>query len=143
MAESFNKKEREKKRRKRKQDKAEQKRQRKLDDTKGPEFMYVDENGNLTPNPPDPAKRLKVKLENIDISTPKKGEKDQPDYTREGIVKFFNVEKGYGFIIEKGGDESYFVHIDNVAGEITTNDKVVFEVGNGPKGPIATNVKLI
>ena len=59
------------------------------------------------------------------------------------MVKFFNVEKGYGFIIEKGADESYFVHIDNVVGEITSNDKVVFEIGNGPKGPIATNVRLI
>lgn len=141
MADSFNKKEREKKRRKRKQDKAELKRQRKLDGKKGPEFMYVDENGNLTPTPPDPTKRTKIELESIDVSTPKKGEKEEADFTKEGMVKFFNTEKAYGFILEKVTGDSFFVHIDNVTGEIATNDKVIFEIGNGPKGPIAINVK--
>lgn len=142
MADSFSKKEREKKRRKRKKEKAEQKKQRKLEGNSGPEFMYVDENGNLTPTPPDPTKRSKIKVEDIDVSTPKQGEKEQPDFTRQGTVKFFNGEKGYGFIIEQETEQSYFVHVENVQGEITTYDKVVFEVGSGPKGPIALNVKL-
>ena len=49
MADSYNKKEREKKKRKRKKEKAERKEQRKHEGSDTPEFMYVDENGNLSP----------------------------------------------------------------------------------------------
>ena len=62
---------------------------------------------------------------------------------REGQVKFFNDEKGYGFINDKATKESIFVHINNVEGELRENDRVTFEIENGPKGPNAVNVKLI
>ncbi|MEO0339936.1 MAG: hypothetical protein AAF242_12060, partial [Bacteroidota bacterium] len=57
MADSFSKKEREKKRRKKNQEKAERRKQRKLEGKTTEEFMYLDENGNLTSTPPDPNKK--------------------------------------------------------------------------------------
>ncbi|PHN03128.1 cold-shock protein [Flavilitoribacter nigricans] len=143
MADSFNKKEREKKKRKRQKEKQERKEQRKNDDTSTPEFMYVDEFGNLTPTPPDPAKRKKIKAEDIDVSTPKQEKSDASDFVRNGTVKFFNEEKGYGFIIDQETKDSFFVHVEGLIDRIKDNDKVSFEVGKGPKGPIAIEVKLI
>ena len=141
MADSFNKKEREKKRRKRKKDKAERKEQRKQEGTKTEEFMYVDENGHLTPNPPDLSRKKKVKVEDIEISTPKQEKSDQSNFERAGTVKFFNEEKGYGFIIDSQTKESFFVHADSLVDQIKDNDQVRFEVGKGPKGPVAMTVK--
>jgi cold shock CspA family protein len=143
MADSFNKKDREKRKRKRKKEKAERKERRRQEGGSTEEFMYVDADGNLTSTPPDPTKKRKVKLEDIMISTPKKEESDENEFTRKGFVKFFNTDKGYGFIIEQDSQESYFVHIDNVNEEIRTSDKVEFEIGSGPKGPIALNVRIL
>jgi len=142
MADSFNKKDREKRRRKRKQDKAELKKQRKLDGVKSAEFMYVDENGNLSPTPPDPAKKKKINAEDIVIGVPQKMDDGSNQFERAGFVKFFNTEKGYGFIVDQETQESFFVHANSLIDEIRDNDKVIFEVGSGPKGPVANAVKL-
>lgn len=146
---SFNKKEKEKKRRKKKKDKLERREQRKLEKaengTKSFEdmLMYVDEDGNLTPTPPDPNKKKKeIKLENIVLGAAPV-DNTPVETVREGQVKFFNDEKGYGFINDKATKESIFVHINNVEGELRENDRVTFEIENGPKGPNAVNVKLI
>lgn len=141
MADSYSKKEREKKRRKRKQDKRERKEQRKLEGNSH-EFMYVDQDGNLTSTPQDLKKR-EIKLEEIEISVPKKEDSDQSSYERVGMVKFFNAEKGYGFIVDKQTNESYFVHANNLEAEIDANDEVSFEIGNGPKGLVALKVSLL
>ncbi len=144
MADSFNKKEREKKRQKRKREKEQKREQRKLEGKKPVEFMYVDEFGNLTETPPDPnLKKKKIKAEDIEISIPRKGKSDQPNFLREGIVKFFNTDKGYGFIVDRATKDSFFVHVDGLVDQIKDNDKVTFEVGKGPKGPIAISVKRI
>ncbi len=145
--ETYNKKEREKKKQKKKKDKAEKREQRKLDLEAGlnkqPQFMYLDEDGNLTPEPPDPLKKKSVvKLEDIEISIPKQDKDDTQDHRKIGIVKFFNREKGYGFINEKGSHESVFVHMDGLIDQIKENDKVIFEVRRGPKGLIAEGVKI-
>lgn len=141
---SFNKKEREKKRQKKKKDKAERKERRKegLEGVSTPEFMYVDENGNLTATPPDPNKKLKINEEDIEISIPKKGKSDPQDFIRTGIVKFFNDDKGYGFIIDQESKDSFFVHAAGLVDQIRDNDLVNFEVEKGPKGPVAVSVKL-
>ncbi|MCL4115907.1 UNVERIFIED_CONTAM: hypothetical protein GTU68_053530 [Idotea baltica] len=61
---------------------------------------------------------------------------------RKGEVKFFNNEKGYGFINDLETKESVFVHINNIAEPISEGNLVIFEVEMGPKGANAINVKM-
>lgn len=58
----------------------------------------------------------------------------------QGTVKWFNQVKGFGFIEQEGGDD-LFVHKSQVEGTIRDGDTVEFEVGEGPKGPNAVNVR--
>jgi cold shock protein len=60
----------------------------------------------------------------------------------KGIVKFFNDQKGFGFIIEKNSNQEYFVHVSGLVNEIRENDEVIFDIQEGKKGPNAVNVKL-
>ena len=103
-------------------------------------IAYVDENGMLTTTPPDPTKKKKTKLKDIEISVPK-SEDIEIDRIRTGIVSFFNDAKGFGFIRDMETKDSIFVHINNVQGEITQDNKVTFETEKGPKGLTAVNVK--
>ena len=63
-----------------------------------------------------------------------------------GTVKFFNTEKGYGFISQTDGDD-VFVHYSNIEGSgfrsLDEGNNVEFEVAPGRKGPEAVNVKVI
>ncbi|MGY8645299.1 MAG: cold-shock protein [Candidatus Poseidoniales archaeon] len=58
----------------------------------------------------------------------------------QGTVKWFNQKKGFGFIEQEDG-EDLFCHHTEVEGVIEDGDSVEFEVGEGPKGPNAVNVK--
>ena len=62
----------------------------------------------------------------------------------KGTVKWFNDQKGYGFITPDDGSPDLFVHHSAIQGggfrTLAENDKVEFEVGQGPKGPRAENV---
>ena len=58
----------------------------------------------------------------------------------QGTVKWFNQKKGFGFIEQEDG-EDLFCHHTQVEGIIADGDSVEFEVGEGPKGPNAINVK--
>jgi cold shock CspA family protein len=147
MAETWNKKEREKKKRQDKKEKAEKKQERKensKNDT-NPESMYayLDENGNLSSKPPDPRKKIIVKLEDIEIGVPKHEPVNPEDLIRKGIVSFFNDSKGYGFIKDQETQESIFVHANSLTEAIKENNKVTFEIEMGPKGANAINVKLV
>ncbi len=61
---------------------------------------------------------------------------------KEGLIKFFNKAKGYGFLKETDGTE-LFVHITKCDGEITKDDHVEYSVEEGKRGPQAINVKRI
>jgi CspA family cold shock protein len=63
-----------------------------------------------------------------------------------GTVKFFNAEKGFGFISREQGDD-VFVHFSNIVGEgyksLDEGQKVEFDVAPGRKGEEAQNVRAI
>ncbi|MEI8365739.1 MAG: cold shock domain-containing protein [Parachlamydiaceae bacterium] len=64
----------------------------------------------------------------------------------KGTVKFFNVEKGFGFITPDDGGKDLFVHANNIQGSpesMREGQKVEFSEGPGRKGPEATNVTLL
>jgi len=147
MSETWNKKEREKKKQQNKKEKAERKleRQERAKDGNNLESMmaYLDENGNLSSKPPDPRKKIVINAEDIEIGVPKQEPVNPEDLIRKGIVTFFNDSKGYGFIKDLETQESIFVHINSLTEPIKENNKVSFEVEMGPKGANATNVKLV
>ncbi|MDX5320373.1 MAG: cold-shock protein [Bacteroidota bacterium] len=62
---------------------------------------------------------------------------------KEGTVKFFNNEKGYGFIMPSDGSADIFVHTSGLIHEIQEDDKVKFDVEQGRKGLNAVNVERI
>ena len=61
-----------------------------------------------------------------------------------GIVKWFNSSKGFGFIAPDDGGDDLFVHHSEIKtsgyATLEENQKVEFEIGEGKKGPCATNV---
>lgn len=59
-----------------------------------------------------------------------------------GTVKFFNEEKGFGFITPDDGGKDVFVHKTAVEGSIREGDSVSYEVGQGKKGPCAEGVTV-
>ncbi|MGV3509134.1 MAG: cold-shock protein [Sphingobacteriaceae bacterium] len=64
---------------------------------------------------------------------------------KTGKVKWFNAEKGYGFIIQEDGKE-IFVHFKDIQGGVNAlrdNDNVEFDVEEGRKGLQAVNVKKV
>ena len=65
----------------------------------------------------------------------------------QGIVKWFNAEKGYGFITPDGGGPDLFVHHSAIQSSgfrtLDENQRVSFETAQGQKGPQATNVTKI
>ena len=60
---------------------------------------------------------------------------------KNGVVKFFNETKGFGFIKEENGQE-IFVHVSGLTEDIRENDNVTFDTQEGKKGLNAVNVKL-
>ena len=142
---TFNKKEKEKKRLKKRQEKNVKREDRKSNSTGGDlESMlaYVDENGNLTDTPPDPTKKRKVIASSIEISVPRR-EEVEIDPIRLGRIDFFNDSKGFGFIKEKDTQEKYFVHINGLLEDVKEGDNVVFELERGLKGLNAVRVKKV
>jgi CspA family cold shock protein len=77
-------------------------------------------------------------------------EQDQIRVTKEvamatGTVKWFNAEKGFGFIAPDDGSADVFAHYSAIASSgyrsLDENQKVEFEVTQGPKGPQAENIR--
>ncbi|MGI8435048.1 MAG: cold-shock protein [Nocardioidaceae bacterium] len=65
----------------------------------------------------------------------------------QGTVKWFNAEKGFGFISQDGNEPDVFVHYSAIATDgyrsLDENQRVEFEVTQGPKGPQAENVRPV
>lgn len=59
----------------------------------------------------------------------------------KGVVKFFNEEKGFGFIIDSESKTEYFVHVSGCIDTVNEDDEVEFELAEGRKGLNAVNVK--
>ena len=147
MADSWSKREREKKKQQQKKDKAEKKLEKKSGTKSGSSLddmmAYVDEYGNISNTPPDPnKKKVEVKLEDIQIGVPK-WEAAIEEGPRTGIVSFFNESKGYGFIKDLNTQESILVHAKGLTEQIKENNKVSFEIEMTHKGPSAIQVKLV
>ncbi len=140
--ETFNKKEKEKKRLKKREEKQKRKEERKANSEGGgldSMMAYVDEFGNITDTPPDPtAKKEEIDPESISLDYRK--EESDDDGIKSGRVDFYNDEKGFGFIKEKGSQNSYFFHINGAYPDIRENHQVKFELEMGPKGMQAVNV---
>ncbi|MCC8426499.1 cold-shock protein [Mucilaginibacter sp. UR6-11] len=62
---------------------------------------------------------------------------------KEGTVKFFNDQKGFGFISQNDNRNEIFVHVTGLIDEIRENDQVAYDVQEGKKGLNAINVKVI
>ena len=62
---------------------------------------------------------------------------------KEGTVKFFNNQKGFGFISQTDTRTDVFVHSTGLIDNIRENDRVEFDVEEGKKGLTAINVKVI
>ncbi len=61
----------------------------------------------------------------------------------EGVVKFFNETKGFGFIVPNSGEAEIFVHSSGLIDQVRENDNVSYDVEQGRKGLNAVNVKVI
>jgi len=65
----------------------------------------------------------------------------------QGTVKWFNAEKGFGFIAQDGGGDDVFVHFSAIQTQgyksLDENQRVEFDVTPGPKGPQAENVRAV
>lgn len=61
----------------------------------------------------------------------------------QGTVKFFNSEKGFGFIKHDDSNKETFVHVSGLVNDIKEGDKVEFDMQEGKKGMNAVNVKLV
>lgn len=141
-SETFNKREKEKKRLQKQKDKELRKEERKLNN-KGKTFddmiAYVDENGNLSSTPPDTTRRRAVNENEIDLSSKNKGGSTTL-LTRQGVVKFFEKDKGYGFIKDTATQEEFFFHYSSANFNVNQSDAVSFDIEQGPKGMNAVRI---
>ncbi len=75
------------------------------------------------------------------------GTTEESEEMTQGTVKWFNSEKGFGFITPDDGGKDVFVHFSAIGGSgyksLDENQRVEFETETGPKGPQAVNVQSV
>ncbi|HTR29685.1 MAG TPA: cold shock domain-containing protein [Puia sp.] len=138
---TFDKREKEKQRQKEKREKREKMEERRANQSKGRSLdemlAYIDEDGNITSTPPDPAKIKVINAEDIQIGVPRRSENEDP--VKEGKIDYFNGDKGFGFIVQSDGTKVFF-HINQATYAVREGDVVKFMVERGPKGWNAVDV---
>ena len=133
------KKEKKKKEKERKRlEKKDQEKKSSLDDM----IAYVDEEGNITDNPPDADEKENINAEKIETSVPKKEPYVPSDEIRKGRVTFFNDSKGFGFIEDFKTRDRLFLHVSNFREEIKEDDVVNFKAEMGERGLVAKEVSI-
>lgn len=60
--------------------------------------------------------------------------------TNKGIIKFYNQPKGYGFIVDENGKDVFF-HVTNLVEEVKKDDLVKYNIKDGKRGLMATDVE--
>jgi len=144
-SDTFNKRENEKKRLQKRKEKEQRKEERKAGkESKSFEDMiaYVDENGNFSSTPPDISKKKAIKESDIDLTSKNRGGAQQQEI-RQGTVKFFEKDKGYGFIKDSQSQEEFFFHYTSANFPIAQSQAVSFEVEPGPKGMNAVRINKL
>lgn len=142
MADSFSKREKQKKKIQKQKEKALRREERKEDNNKGKSFedmiVYVDAYGNLTDTKPNPEDKIEVNVEDISILPPTIEE----ETIKTGIVSFYS-EKGYGFITENNTRENLFFHNTNCVKPVKRGDKVSFDKEKTNRGYTAINIQIV
>jgi cold shock CspA family protein len=144
MSETFNKREMEKKRLQKRKEKELRKEERKAnnkDKSFDDMIAYVDENGNISSTPPDMSKKKVIKESDIALTSKNMG--GAVATFQQGIVKFYDGEKGYGFIKENETNEEFFFHYSSANFPVAQQDRVTFETERGPKGMNAVRISKI
>ena len=135
MADTYNKKEREKKRAQKKKEKQERKEERKASGKQTELIMYVDYNGNFTENKPED-----IPPSDLDELMQEKAPASDPEIKR-GTIKFFDDEKGFGFIKTNGKLGDVYFTADDAPTGLSNNTQVEFKVERSKKGYQAFEIK--
>ncbi len=140
MAQSFGKRENEKKKQAKRLEKQKRKEERQAAGVASADDMiaYVDEFGNIVDTPPSEQEREEVNLEDVLIATPKKEHVEEEPL--RGRVEYFTSSKGYGFIKDAASGEKYFFHVSAAPAGIAEGDTVTFELERGTRGMNAVNI---
>ncbi len=135
MADSFSKKEREKKKAQKKKEKEQRKAERRAEGKQSEVIMYVDAYGNFTETKPETIEADADQL--IELSNTKKSE----GRVYKGYVKFLDQEKGFGFIKASGKLGDLYFHISDAKSPVEKGQKVEFDVEKSEKGLKAVNIR--
>lgn len=133
MADTYNKKEREKKKARKKKEKQERREERRSQEKQGDVIMYVDFNGNFTPNKPE---GLPEDAPLAEVTEP------VTDKEYSGTIKFVNEEKGFGFIENVGRSGDVFFPLSSVKEIPKKGQTVYFNQERSERGMIAVDIEL-
>ena len=139
MAESYSKKEKDKKKAIKKLEKLNKREHRKTNNNKGKTLeemiVYVDVFGRLTDVPPDMQDREKDLLD--------ESQSVKEDLYHNGMIASYNVSKGFGFIKQDNSNDKIFFHFKALNEDVIVGDKVMFTKQHSEKGIRAKSVRKI